>query len=202
MIERVAMSDRATSERASSDRANRHPVSRYQASFSLGNKLVRVIWGTTWLLLGRFSPPPMWGWRRLLLRAFGARIGRGARVYGSTRIWLPGNLTLGNGALIGRRVNLYNQGTIRIGRHSVISQDASLCASSHDVEHPGFPLVTRPIAIGDNVWIAAEAFVGPGVTIGDGAVLGARGVAMRPLEPWIYYSGNPATRLRDRPRLR
>ena len=192
MIERVAMSDRA----------NRHPVNRHRASFSLGNKLLRVIWGTTWLLLGRFSPPPMWGWRRLLLCAFGARIGRGARVYGSTRIWLPSNLTLGNGALIGRRVNLYNQGTIRIGRHSVISQDASLCASSHDVEAPGFPLVTRPIAIGDNVWIAAEAFVGPGVTIGDGAVLGARGVAMRPLEPWIYYSGNPAAKLRDRPRLR
>jgi len=191
----------ANRHQANRHRANQHRANRHQASFSLANKLVRVVWGMTWLLLGRFSPPPLWGWRRLLLRAFGARIGRGARIYGSTRIWLPANLTLGNGALIGRRVNLYNQGTIRIGRHSVVSQDASLCASSHDVEDPGFPLVTRPIAIGDNVWIAAEAFVGPGVTIGDGAVLGARGVAMRPLEAWIYYSGNPAVKLRDRPRL-
>ena len=174
---------------------------RHKASFTLTNKLVRVVWGVTWLVLGRFTPPPLWGWRRLLLRAFGARVGRGVRVYGSTRIWLPANLTLGNGALIGRRVNIYNQGTIRVGRHSVVSQDASLCASSHNVEDPGFPLITRPIAIGDNVWIAAEAFVGPGVTIGDGAVLGARGVAMRPLEPWVYYAGNPAVRLKDRPRL-
>ncbi len=175
--------------------------SHLRASFTLGNKLVRVAWGTTWLLFGRFTPPPMWGWRRMLLRAFGARIGRGARVYGSTKVWLPSNLTLGNGALIGRRVNLYNQGTIRIGRHTVVSQDASLCASSHNVEDAGFPLVIRPIAIGDNVWIAAEAFVGPGVIVGDGAVLGARGVAMRPLEAWAYYAGNPAVRIKDRPRL-
>ena len=175
--------------------------SHHQPSFGFGNKLVRVLWGTTWLLLGRFTPPPLWGWRRFLLRLFGAKVGHGARVYGSTRVWLPANLTLGSGALIGRRVNIYNQGTIRIGRLTVVSQDASLCASSHNVEDPGFPLVTRPIAIGANVWIAAEAFVGPGVIVGDGAVLGARGVAMRPLDPWGYYAGNPAVKTKDRPRL-
>ena len=133
---------------------------------------------------------------------FGARVGRGARVYGSTRVWLPANLTLGNGVLIGRRVNLYNQGTIRIGRHTRRLAGRRACAQVRTTSRiPGFPLVTRPIAIGDNVWIAAEAFVGPGVIVGDGAVLGARGVAMRPLDAWGYYAGNPATKTKDRPRL-
>ena len=83
----------------------------------------------------------------------------------------------------------------------MVSQDASLCASTHLVEDPGFPLVLRPIRIGRDAWIAAEAFVGPGVTVGDGAVLGARGVAMRDLGEWAYYGGNPAQRLKERPRL-
>ena len=173
---------------------------RHAPSFGLANKAARVAWGAAWLLLGRFTPPPLWGWRRALLRLFGAQVGRGARVYGSTKVWLPANLALGNGALIGPRVRLYNQGAIVVGAHAVISQDASLCASSHDVEDPAFPLLTRPITVGAHAWIAAEAFVGPGVTIGEGAVLGARGVAMRDLGAWAYYAGNPAVRLKDRPR--
>ena len=151
-----------------------------------------------WLVLCRWTPPPLWAWRRAVLRAFGAKVGAKGRVYGSTRIWPPANLSLGDGAVLGRRVNCYNQGHIAIGAGAVVSQDASLCASTHLVEDPSFPLVLRPIHIGRDAWIAAEAFVGPGVTVGDGAVLGARGVAMRVLEPWTYYGGNPATALKPR----
>jgi putative colanic acid biosynthesis acetyltransferase WcaF len=177
------------------------PTTRHAASFGLGNKLTRVAWGIMWLALGRFSPPPLWAWRRFLLRLFGARIGAGAKLYGSTRVWLPSNLTLGKGVLIGPRVRLYNQGTIIIGAHAVVSQDASLCASTHDVEDPTFPLRLRPITIGAHAWIAAEAFVGPGVEVDEGAVLGARGVAMRNLDAWTYYGGNPAVALKPRPPL-
>lgn len=172
---------------------------RHAASFSGANKAARVLWSITWLLLCRWTPPPLWSWRRAVLRAFGARLGAGTRIYGSVLIWLPANLETGEGVLIGPRVRCYNQGRIAIGARAVVSQDASLCASTHRVEDPAFPLVLRPIEIGADAWIAAEAFVGPGVTVGEGAVLGARAVAMSDLAPWSYFSGNPAQFLKTRP---
>lgn len=162
------------------------------ASFSLGNRLLRLVWGMAWLLLARFTPPPMFGWRRLVLRSFGAKVAHGARVHASAVIWLPANLELGRNCLVGPSVRLYNQGRITVGAGSVISQGAHLCASSHDVSDPDFQLVLRPIFIGSGCWVAAEAFVGPGVTIGDGAVLGARGALFANAEPKGIYQGNPA----------
>lgn len=165
---------------------------KHAPSFSLANKLRRVLWGFAWNLLFRFTPPPLWAWRRFVLRAFGARIGKRVRVYGSVRIWLPANLEMGDGAVLGRGCYCYNQGRITIGPETTVSWGVTLCSSTHDFEDPAFPLVTRPIEIGSNAWIAAEAFVGPGVRIGDGAVLGARAVAMQDLEGGNIYSGNPA----------
>ena len=89
--------------------------------------------------------------------------------------------------------------TVREG--AVISQDAVLCAGAHDIDRPELPLVVKPIEIGREAWIASGAFIGPGVTVGEGAVLGARAVAFRDLEPWGVYIGNPARKVRDRPRL-
>lgn len=174
------------------------PTYRHQASFSLGNKLFRVLWQISWLLLARFTPPQLHGWRRLLLRAFGASIAAGVRVYPDCRIWHPGNLVMGKGSVMGRHVNCYNQGVITIGERVTVSQNATLCASTHDINDPLFPLLLRPIRIGDEAWIATEAFIGPGVTVGDGAVLGARGVAMRDLTAWTFFSGNPAVALKPR----
>jgi putative colanic acid biosynthesis acetyltransferase WcaF len=91
--------------------------------------------------------------------------------------------------------------TISLGAHATVSQGAHLCAGAHDVDDVNFQLTTKPIAVGDRAWIAAEAFVGPGVTIGEGAVVGARGVAFRDLEPWTIYAGNPAREIRKRQRL-
>lgn len=168
------------------------------ASFSLTNRLTRVVWGLAWLVLARWTPPPFWAWRRIVLRAFGARIGKGARVYGSTRVWLPANLVLGDRALIGPGVYLYNQGRITVGAYSVISQGAHLCASSHDIRDPDFQLVLRPITIGTWCWVAAEAFVGPGVTMGDRSVLAARGALFGKAEADGVYTGNPAVFLKPR----
>ena len=151
-----------------------------------------------WLLLARWTPPPLRAWRRFLLRLFGARIAPTANIYASARIWSPANLTIGDHAAIGPCATIYCMAPITIARFAVVSQGAHLCAGTHDIEDPAFQLRARPIAIGARAWIAAEAFVGPGVTVGEGAVLGARGCAMRDLEQWTVYRGNPAEAVRRR----
>lgn len=168
------------------------------ASFTLGNRLFRALWMTVWLVLARFTPPPLHGWRRLVLRLFGAQIGRGARVHASAMIWHPGNLELGDQVLIGPGVRLYNQGRITVGPRTVISQRAHICASTHDVGDPHFQLQLRPIVIGTQCWVAAEAFVGPGVTMHDRSVLAARGALFGNAEADGIYAGNPAAFLKKR----
>lgn len=168
------------------------------ASFSIRNKLERVVWQITWLLFARWTPPPLHKWRCTLLRMFGARIGRDVRVYSSVQVWHPANLVMEDQAWLGPHVRCYNQGKVTIGLRAVVSQYAYLCASSHDVSDPLFQLVLKPITIGEQAWIAADAFVGPGVNVGSGAVLGARGVAVRDLDAWTIYGGNPAKAIKQR----
>jgi putative colanic acid biosynthesis acetyltransferase WcaF len=168
------------------------------ANFSLGNRLFRLFWMFSWALLAAWTPPPLHRWRAFVLRCFGARLGKGSRIYGRARIWHPGNLTVGDFVWIGPGATIYCQGSIAIGDHVTVSQGAHLCSGTHDISDPGFQLITRPIAIGPRAWIAAEAFVGPGVTVGEGAVLGARAVALRDIEAWGVYSGNPAQLVKTR----
>lgn len=167
-------------------------------SFSLANRLTRASWTLVWLLLASWTPPRFVPWRRLLLRLFGAKIASTANVYASTRIWLPSNLDMGDFACLGPRVNCYSMDQIILGPYAVISQGAHLCAGSHDIDDRHFRLITRPIVIGAGAWIATEAFVGPGVSVGEYAVLGARGVTFRNLEPETVYIGNPARPIRRR----
>lgn len=171
-------------------------------SFSFRNRLARALFILVWKLTAAWTPPPLHRWRVAVLRAFGAKIGSGVRLYGATNVWHPANLTIGDDALIGPRVHLYNQGHITIGARAVVSQGAHVCASTHDVRDPYFQLVLRPITIGEDAWLAADTFVGPGVTVGTGAVLGARGAAFRDLQPWTIYGGNPAAMLKPRVMLR
>lgn len=168
------------------------------ASFPFCHRLFRLLWLVAWGLLARWTPPPFHPWRRLVLRAFGAKIGRRVRVHGSVALWYPPNLRVEADALIGPGVRLYNQGEIEIGRQAVISQRAHLCATSHDIADPRFVLQRRPIRVGARAWIATEAFVGPGVIVGDGAVLAARAVLFDAAEPWTVYRGNPAVILKPR----
>jgi len=168
------------------------------ASFSLGNRLFRVGWTVAWLLLARWTPPPLHRWRALVLRMFGARVASSARVHASVSIWHPGNLVLGANTLIGPGAILYNQGNIEIGERSIVSQRAHVCASSHDVNDPNFQLVLRRVVIGRGCWVAAEAFVGPGVTMADRSVIAARGALFQSSEPGGIYRGNPAELVRYR----
>ncbi len=137
-------------------------------------------------------------WRCAIARLFGARIGKGVRLCPSVRIWWPGNLEMGDYSCLGGGAICYNQGAIFIGYRAVVSQGAHLCASSHDIDDYHNQLTLGPIRIEAYAWVAADAFVGPKVTVGEGAVLGARSVAMRNLEPWTAYTGNPAAPLRPR----
>lgn len=169
-------------------------------SFGLGHRLYRAAWAVAWLLLARWTPPVFNPWRRTLLRLFGARIAASARIHASARIWYPANLEMADQACLGPRVDCYSMARITLGRYALASQGAHLCAGTHDIDDPHFQLRALPIAIGERAWVAAEAFVGPGVTIGDGAVLGARAVAFSDLQPWTVYIGNPAREARKRRR--
>jgi putative colanic acid biosynthesis acetyltransferase WcaF len=170
-------------------------------TFALGDRLRRFVWSVCWRLLGAWTPRPFHRWRRLVLLAFGARIDPTARVYGQTTIWWPPHLTVGRHAVIAPGVTCYNVVPVAISDFAVVSQGAHLCTGTHDVDDARFPLRARPIVIGAHAWVAAYAFVGPGVTVGEGAVLGARGVAFRDLDSWMIYAGNPARKLRERTRF-
>ena len=172
-----------------------------QPSFSLGNRIARGLWGVVWMLLFRPSPRPVHAWRRFLLRAFGARLGRDVHVQSSVRIWAPWQLEIGHRVGVGAGVTLYNMALLSIGDQCVISQGAHLCGGSHDLDSANFQLVARPIRLEKDVWVCADAFVGPGVTVAEGCVLGACTVVMRSIpEPWTVWSGNPAVKRRDRRR--
>lgn len=168
------------------------------ASFSRRNRIYRLVWAATWLLLASWTPPPLHGWRRFLLRLFGAKVAPGAGIYPSARIWSPANFEIGRFAFVGPRVQVYSMARITMAPYSLASQGAFLCAGTHDIDDPSFQLQARPITIGFRAWIAAEAFVAPGVTVGEGAVLGARACAFRDLDPYTVYGGNPARALRER----
>jgi putative colanic acid biosynthesis acetyltransferase WcaF len=167
-------------------------------SFSLRNRVVRLIWRLVWLTMAAWTPPQFRSWRRLLLRVFGARIADTADIYASARIWLPSNLEMGEFSNLGPDVDCYCMAPITLMPYATVSQGVYLCAGTHDVDDPDMQLVAKPIKLGVNCWIAADAFVGPGVTVGDGAVLGARGVAFRDLETNMIYVGNPARPTRPR----
>jgi len=167
-------------------------------SFSLKNRLSRVLWNVICLAFFKYTPAPLHSWRIWILKIFGAKIGNGVHVYPGVKIWAPWNLELGDECGIANNAILYSQGIIKVGKRSVISQGAHLVAGTHDYTKSGFPLITKPIHIGDHVWIAAEAFVHPGTTIGDGTVVGARSVVSKDLPPWMVCSGFPCIPIKER----
>jgi putative colanic acid biosynthesis acetyltransferase WcaF len=167
-------------------------------SFAWSHVLFRAAWNLVWALFAAWTPPQIHAWRRLLLNLFGARIAKGARVYGSARIWYPPNLVMEHGAVLGPHVVCYTMDRTVLGAHCTVSQYCHIVSGTHDTESETFQLYTRPVSIGSHAWLASGAFVGPGVTVGDGAVLGARAVTFKDLEPWTVYGGNPARRIRAR----
>ncbi len=156
------------------------------------------IWWVAQAILIRPSPQPLHGWRVFWLRAFGARIGRGVKFRPSARVTYPWKLSIGDNAWIGDRAELYSLDRIEIGSDVCISQDAYICTGSHDMNSADFAYDCRPVTIEPEAWIAAGAFVGPGVTVGHGAVLAARSVTMKSLDALGVYVGQPARRIGER----
>lgn len=172
------------------------------ASFSLRHRLLRLTWGVVWGLLGSWTPVPLHAWRRMLLRLFGARLHPTSKVYPRVQVWYPPNLEMDAYACMGQGVICYSMAPVKLDAYALVSQRAHLCAGTHDVDDPDFQLVAKPIHLKANAWVAAEAFVGPGVDVGEGAVLGARAVAFKDLEPWTIYVGSPAKAVRKRRHLK
>ena len=173
------------------DKVNPRPYSNREYA-------IRLAWQVTARLLFRPSPVRFFGWRRFLLRQFGARLQNTSIVRKTCTIMHPWLLTMGHYSTLGDRVNVYNLGPITIGNHTAVSQDAELCAGSHDYTQPALPLTRPPINIGSGVWICAGAFIGPGVTVGDNSIVGARAVVTRDVPPGVIVAGNPAVVIKQR----
>lgn len=157
-----------------------------------------MTWNICWLLFYRISPRPLHAWRALLLRAFGATLGPNCHFYPGSRVWAPWNLHCADLVTAADGAEIYNAAPVTLGSHAIVSQGAYLCTATHDIDDPAFPLIAFPMSIGAYAWVCARACVGPGVKVGEGAVLGLGSVATRDLEPWGVYAGVPAVRVRDR----
>ena len=166
--------------------------------FSLGNKLYRYAWNITYLFFFKFTPIYLFHFRVFILKIFGAKVHRNSRIYPTAKIWSPKNLIVKSTATIGPFVNIYNQGLIQIESNVIISQGAHICASTHDYNNFLHPLVLSPILICENSWICSDAFIGPGVTVAEGTVVGARAVLTKDTEQWFVYAGNPAKKIKAR----
>lgn len=174
-------------------------LSTYSHSFSLKNKMARLVWNISCLIFFRpFGSRLFKKWRVLVLKCFGAKIDWSSHIYSSVKIWAPWNLEIGVNSSLGPQVDCYNQGKVSIGANTVISQKTYLCASTHDYTKRDFPLVLKPIQIGNGVWIAAGAFIGPQVRIGDYAVIAACAVVIKNVDANTIVGGNPAKFIKTR----
>ncbi len=169
--------------------------------YSRGEVIGRECWALVQATLFRWSPRPWHGFRARLLRAFGADVPEPAQVviFPTARVVFPWKLSLAPRAMVGPGVRLYNLAPIALHRGATVSQDCHLCAGSHDFLRWSMLLTAQPIVIGENAWLGAEVFVGPGVTIGELAVVGARSVVVRDQPPRKICVGNPCRPVKDRP---
>lgn len=182
--------------RPTNDR-RRSPLPRL-APMSTNLRLRRLAWNLARLLLFRPTPIAWHRWRAGILRAFGARIEGRVYPYPDIAVWAPWNLHMATESCLGPGVICYNVALLSLGHKVTVSQRTHLCTASHDFDDPGFPLTGAPIKIEDDAWVAAEAFLGPGVTIGKRAVVLARTVVARDVPSGTVVGGNPARHLRER----
>lgn len=166
-------------------------ANRNSVKWSSSELIYRVLWSIINPFF-RLSPRILWKWRTGLLKLFGAKIGKNVHIYPSVKITMPTNITIGDDCAIGDRVILYALGKITIGNRSTISQGSHICAGTHDISKPSRPLVKTPIEIKQDVWVCADSFIGPGVTIGNGAIAGARSVVVKNVNSGDTVVGNPA----------
>ena len=153
---------------------------------------LRMLWVVIESIFFRCSPRIFYGWRNFILRLMGSRIGKHVHIFPSARIMYPWLFEIGDRSVISWDVKVYNLGKILIGNNTVISQYSHLCGGTHDYESTNFTLLPKGLTIGSNVWIGADAFIGPGVTVHDGVVVAARSVVVRDIPSLTVVAGNPA----------
>ena len=170
---------------------------RTSAKYSHKELLLRAIWGLGKLAF-RMTPRPCFALRRFLLRLFGAKIGVNVNIYPTALIYYPWNLKIGDDSSIGEWALIYNLGSVTIGNRTTISQRVHLCAGTHDYNDAAMPLLKPPIEIGEEVWVCADAFVGPNVKVGNRAIVGAASVVVRNCNAGLIYGGNPAKEIKER----
>lgn len=174
-------------------------IEKYKDVLTWGDKFKRLLWNIVYILFFRpFSLPLFKHWRNFVLKIFGAQIGEGSVVRASAQIWYPQNLIIGKYTCIGPHAIIYNPAPIILGNKVTISQYAYLCTASHDILDRSHRLITDRISVDSFAWIAADAFVGMGVTIGEGAVVGARACVFKDIAPWTVVGGNPAKFIKNR----
>ncbi len=174
-------------------------ISSYNHRKDRKETVKRIIWFVVYYTIFKvLFLRPFREYKSIILRKFGAQIGKGCLVHSTAKIWAPWNMELGDYVCIGPYVNFYNQGIIKVGSNTTISQYSTLCASGHDITDSKNPLIRHSITIEDQVWIATEAFIGPKVLIGQGAVVGARSAVFKNIDSWTVVGGNPASFLKKR----
>ncbi len=171
---------------------------RVPATFRCRSGWYVQLWWLIQASLFAWSPQVLYGWRRFLLRLFGAKIGKGVIIRPSTRITYPWKVSIGDFAWVGDDVVLYSLGEIDIGANAVVSQRCYLCTGSHDYTQPTFDIYAKPILIGAEAWLATDVFVAPGVRIGRGAVVGARSSVFEDIPELMVAKGTPAKPFKKR----
>ena len=173
-----------------------------QGRVSLSIKLKRVVWNVmSAFLFHPFITPVFRKWRIALLRLFGAKIEWDANVYASVKIWAPWMLQMGHRACLGPEVICYNQDLVKLEDDAIVSQYSYLCTAGHDINHANTAysgLITAPIVLRRGAWIGSRAYIGMGIEIGEGAVVGATASVYKNIEPWTVVGGNPAKVIKKR----
>ncbi len=171
---------------------------KYIDNIPIRDKIKRKLWLlTSYVLVKPFGARFFNRWILFILRCCGAKIGSHSVVHSSANIPAPWNLEIGQHSVIGNNVRLHI-GKVKIGNKVTISQNSYICTGSHDISSRNLPYFCKPIMIHDFAWVAADAFIGPGVTIGEGAVVGARAAVFKDVEAWTVVGGNPAKFIKKR----
>ena len=171
--------------------------------YSLKELLKRLFWSLVGSKLFIIIPRHLYELRNILLRLFGAEIGQNTKIFPTVKITHPWLLKVGENTVISWNVTIYNLALLEIGNDTIISQNVHFCGGSHDYKSKGFELIRSKIKICDNVWIAADAFIGPSVTVQSNCIIAARSVCVKNIEPNSIVGGNPACLIKkfEKPRI-
>lgn len=174
-------------------------LSNYINSLSFKHKILRLLWTMVWFLFAKPFPRSVGNkWKLILLRIFGAKIHPTAVVYSSVKVYAPWNLVMKKYSCLAPEVDCYNVDKIEIGESSTVSQKTYLCTASHDITKDNSPLITAPIIIENEAWVGADVYISMGVTIKEGAVVGARSAVFKSVDSWSVVGGNPAKFIKKR----